>query len=51
MQTRIQITIKRENQDVLENDAYEIEHEIIHGYIGEHYDIDLQIYPNEPEEA
>jgi hypothetical protein len=49
MQTRIQITIKREHQDALESDTLAIEQEIINGYIGEHYDIDLQIFPNEPE--
>jgi len=51
MQTRIQITIKHDNKDVLENDTLAIENEIWSGYIGEHYNIDVQIFPNEPEEA
>ena len=49
MQTRIQITIKHDNKDVLENDTLAIENEIWSGYIGEHYNIDVQIFPNEPE--
>lgn len=49
MQTRIQITIKNDNKDALENNALAIEHKIINGYIGENYDIDLAIFPNEPE--
>lgn len=49
MQTRIQITIKHDSKDVLEDDTLAIEHEITNGYIGENYDIELSIFPNEPE--